>query len=101
MRRLPYDDYRRNSLVLRDWLAMDRTLFASSRTLNDYLKTFITAVLATLVFLAIFKGCVWETVMYIGFVFAGMVLVAGIILIGQAYGHHRRLHYGHPEDRHE
>ncbi|MDR7926375.1 DUF202 domain-containing protein [Acidithiobacillus thiooxidans] len=92
MQRLPYDDYARDKMILRDWLAMDRTAFAAARTFNDYLKNFMTAIIATLVFLVIFKGSFWDVVLYVGFLIAAILLVAGIFLLAQAYFHHRNLH---------
>lgn len=94
MKKQPYDNYARDKLVLRDWLAMDRTAFAATRTFNDYLKIFMTAILATLVFLAIFKGNFWEVLFYLGFFAAAILLVAGILILAQAYLHHRNLHHG-------
>ncbi|MDX5935636.1 DUF202 domain-containing protein [Acidithiobacillus thiooxidans] len=93
MQRHPYDDYARGKMVLRDWLAMDRTMFAATRTFNDYLKIFMTAIIATLVFLVIFKGSFWDVVLYVGFMVAAILLAAGIFLIAQAYFHHRNLHH--------
>lgn len=93
MQRHPYDDYAREKMVLRDWLAMDRTMFAATRTFYDYLKIFMTAIIATLVFLVIFKGSFWDVVLYVGFLVAAILLVAGIFLMAQAYFHHRNLHH--------
>lgn len=93
MYRHPYDDYNRDKMVLRDWMAMDRTVFAAARTFNDYIKIFITAIIATIVFLIIFNGKIWDEVIYLGLIFAAMMLVAGLLLLVQAYLHHRNLHH--------
>lgn len=93
MKNHPYDDLPRDKMVLRDWLAMDRTIFAAARTGNDYLKTFLTGIIATLVFIALFRGDVWDALLYIGFMIAAIILVGGVVLGAQTYHHHRNLHH--------
>ncbi|MDD4965307.1 MAG: hypothetical protein PHI11_15480 [Gallionella sp.] len=92
MKHHPYDDCEREKMVLRDWLAMDRTIFAATRTFNDYLKIFMTAILATMAFLIIFHGDLWDVLLYLGFFVAAILLMAGVLVFAQAYRHHRHLH---------
>lgn len=97
MKNQPYDDHRTEDMVLRDWLAMDRTVFAATRTFNDYLKIVITAVIATLVFLSVVSimNGVSAVLVYAGFVLAIAMLAVGVKLVTQAVRHHRRLHNAH------
>ncbi|MBE7563684.1 DUF202 domain-containing protein [Acidithiobacillus sp. HP-6] len=78
-------------MILRDWLAMDRTLFAGTRTFMDYIKTFTTLVIATIVFLAVFRGHVWDTLLYLGFMVAFILLVTGVLQFMRIRQHRRDL----------
>ncbi|MBF0313426.1 MAG: DUF202 domain-containing protein [Oligoflexia bacterium] len=38
----PYSQFNREQLILRDWLAIDRTILANKRTLLAYIRTSMT-----------------------------------------------------------
>lgn len=92
MRKLPYDDYSRAEMILRDWLAMDRTVFAGNRTFMGYIRAAITLVIATLVFMAVFHQASWHVLLYAGFLISIMVLLAGVFQYRFIKQHHRDLH---------
>lgn len=91
MRRLPYDDYRRVELILRDWLAMDRTTFAGTRTFLAYLRAVATAIIATVIFIAIFRSSLWGAVAYFGFVIAAVLLLFGVLQYQKITSHQQDL----------
>jgi putative membrane protein len=47
----PYDRFKNNELILRDELAVDRTLLANERTLLAYLRSAISLLLAGVTFI--------------------------------------------------
>ena len=80
MRHLPYDDYDKKEMVLRDFLAMDRTVFAGTRTFLGYIRVTLTLIIATLIFIRVFNGYVEDHLFYLGFILALIILAAGISL---------------------
>jgi len=92
MRRLPYDDYSRAEMILRDWLAMDRTVFAGTRTFLGYVRAVITMIIATAIFLAVFHQAAWDVLLYVGFMVAAVLLLLGIFQYREIRQHHRDLY---------
>ena len=91
MRRLPYDDYNKKEMILRDFLAMDRTVFAGTRTLMGYIRITVTLVIATLIFIRVFHGHLEDHIFYLGFILALIILGAGISLYIKIKNHHKDL----------
>ncbi|WP_298172690.1 DUF202 domain-containing protein [Acidithiobacillus sp.] len=91
MRRLPYDDYNKKEMILRDFLAMDRTVFAGTRTFLGYIRVTLTLVIATLIFIRIFNGHLEDHIFYLGFILALIILAAGISLYLKIKTHHKDL----------
>ncbi len=91
MRRMPYDDYSRHELILRDWLAMDRTTYAGARTFMGYLRTFLTIVIASIIFVHVFHGDAFDDLFYFGFLLGLVVLAAGTSIYMDIRSHHRDL----------
>lgn len=50
----PYEKFRERELILRDELAIDRTILANERTILSYLRAAMTLVIAGLTFLHLF-----------------------------------------------
>jgi len=91
MRRLPYDDCNKKEMVLRDFLAMDRTVFAGTRTFLGYIRVTLTLVIATLIFIRVFHGHLEDHLFYLGFILALIVFAAGLSLYLKIKTHHKEL----------
>ena len=91
MRHLPYDDYDKKEMVLRDFLAMDRTVFAGTRTFLGYIRVTLTLIIATLIFIRVFNGYVEDHLFYLGFILALIILAAGISLYLKIKIHYKKL----------
>jgi putative membrane protein len=91
MRHLPYDDYDKKEMVLRDFLAMDRTVFAGTRTFLGYIRVTLTLIIATLIFIRVFNGYVEDHLFYLGFIIALIILAAGISLYLKIKIHYKNL----------
>ena len=91
MRHLPYDDYDKKEMVLRDFLAMDRTVFAGTRTFLGYIRVTLTLIIATLIFIRVFNGYVEDHLFYLGFILALIILAAGISLYMKIKIHYKNL----------
>lgn len=73
MRRLPYDNYNPRDFIIRDWLALDRTILANERTFLAYGRTTLTLVIAGLSFVKFFGHVAYSIIGY-AFIAAGMVI---------------------------
>lgn len=51
----PYEKFKKNELILRDELAIDRTILANERTLLAYIRTSLTLIIAGLSFIHFIK----------------------------------------------
>lgn len=67
MAKNPYENYANKELILRDELAIDRTLLANERTLLAYLRSALALVIVGITFLHFFE--------------AGMLFYVGILFI--------------------
>ncbi|AEK58253.1 DUF202 domain-containing protein [Acidithiobacillus caldus] len=61
---LPYFRFDPHSFILRDWLALDRTVLANERTFLAYTRTALTLVLAGLTFIRFFGPDFWAILGY-------------------------------------
>ena len=74
MNQEPYEKYKKEKLILRDWLAVDRTELANERTFLAYIRTSLTAIIVGVGLIGYF-----ETGIYANF---GILLVPiGLILL--------------------
>ena len=74
----PYSTREENELILRDYLAIDRTVLANERTILAYLRTALTFLIVGLSFVKFFDT---KTTFYMGWVFfvcAALVLLTGL-----------------------
>ncbi len=69
----PYDRFESERLILRDELAIDRTILANERTLLAYARTGLAMILAGVTFIH-FSNAIWFTV------FGAVSMVTGTIL---------------------
>ena len=56
MSRLPYDNFSAHEFILRDWLALDRTVLANERTFLAYGRTSLGLFLAGVTLIKVFKS---------------------------------------------
>jgi len=73
---VPYNRFAPDDLILRDLLAIDRTILANERTLLSYCRT-VLAMLAAGATLIHFIDAVWALVTGVAFI-AGAIVVLGI-----------------------
>jgi putative membrane protein len=76
MKENPYERFQSNELILRDELAIDRTILANERTLMSYLRGAVALVIAGVTFLHFFDA---GTLHYIGLVCVPLGLATGIL----------------------
>ena len=72
----PYGRFQRKELILRDELAIDRTILANERTLLAYLRGTLTLVIAGVTFLHFFDN---GLLFYIGVICVPLGLATGIV----------------------
>ncbi|MGO8737906.1 DUF202 domain-containing protein [Rhodoblastus sp.] len=56
MRKLPYDNFDAQEFILRDWLALDRTILANERTFLAYGRTSLGLFLSGVTLIKVFKS---------------------------------------------
>jgi putative membrane protein len=79
----PYSRFAKESLILRDELALDRTVLANERTFLAYLRTAVALVLAGVTFLH-FSEALWFSAVGVGSLAQGIVmLVLGAVRFRQ------------------
>ena len=79
----PYSKREEDELILRDYLAIDRTVLANERTILAYLRTSLTFLIVGLSFVKFFDT---KTTFYLGWVFficSVIVLLAGLFRFRQ------------------
>ena len=91
MNRLPYDNFNAESFIVRDWLALDRTVLANERTFLAYGRTALALMAAGITLIKVFKsgvaiGAGW------GFVVVALVVFGfGVQRFVTMLGHYRSL----------
>lgn len=75
MTKNPYENYADKELILRDELAIDRTLLANERTLLAYLRSGLALGIVGITFLHFFEA---GMLFYVGIVFIPCGIVVGI-----------------------
>lgn len=88
MKKLPYDNFDPRQFIVRDWLALDRTILANERTFLAYGRTSLALVISGLTFIKFFDHVVYAV---IGYVF--IVLGFGIFALGLKRYRHTQRHY--------
>ena len=72
----PYADYQPDKLILRDWLAADRTVLANERTFLAYARTSLGSLITGISLIKLFEGVMAAQIS--GW---AMIVLAGIIVI--------------------
>ena len=65
MKHLPYDNFNPREFIIRDWLALDRTVLANERTFLAYGRTTLTLVISGLSFIKFFGHVVYSIIGYL------------------------------------
>lgn len=72
----PYTEFKRNDMILRDWLALDRTVLANKRTFLAYGRTAMALFALGIAFVRLIKHPFFEVA---GFVLMALGIVAFIV----------------------
>ncbi|MDA8231839.1 MAG: DUF202 domain-containing protein [Magnetospirillum sp.] len=92
MRRLPYDNFKPHEFIVRDWLALDRTVLANERTFLAYGRTALGLILSGLTIVKLFNISHDAVMSGWGFVALGLlVFVVGVRRFLKMQGHYRAL----------
>jgi putative membrane protein len=75
----PYARFDRESLILRDVLAVDRTVMANTRTFLSYIRTSLTLFIAGVTFIHFFEPRVFLVIGWSFIPISGVVFVLGTI----------------------
>ncbi len=75
MRQQPYERFAGEELILRDYLAADRTVLANERTCLAYIRTALALVIAGASALHFLTG-VWAEVLGVALIAAGLMTLA-------------------------
>ncbi len=91
MNKLPYDNFNPQQFIVRDWLALDRTVLANERTLLAYMRTAFTLVISGLTFIKFFQHFAFDVVGYV-FIASGVIIfIFGMRRYLQMLHHYRGL----------
>lgn len=88
MKENPYERFRQNDLILRDELAIDRTILANERTLLSYLRGAVALVIAGVTFLHFFDS---GSLYYIGLTCVPLGIATGIFGLARYRKMNRRI----------
>lgn len=87
------DDYvKKEEIILRDHLAMERTKLANERTLFSYIRTSLYLILAGIAFLGMEDLGELKVLGYFSLIFSAIILIIGIIRFIQLKRHLRTLY---------
>jgi len=79
MGRSPYDDVDLSQLILRDWLAIDRTVLANERTLLAYVRTSLAMAVVGGSLLKFFDSAVAEWVGILFLIIGALTMTIGLV----------------------
>ena len=91
MKNLPYDNFNAREFIIRDWLALDRTVLANERTFLAYGRTALGLFLGGLTLIKLFQS---EFAIVTGWAFVGFavaVFAFGVLRFRKMQGHYRGL----------
>lgn len=74
----PYSEFKRESMILRDWLALDRTVLANKRTFLAYSRTAIAMVVLGIAFVKLIGHQFFEISGFLLILFGIIVFFIGI-----------------------
>lgn len=74
----PYAEFKRDEMILRDWLALDRTVLANKRTFLAYGRTSIALVALGIAFVKLIQHTWFEVAGFILMIFGTAVFLIGL-----------------------
>lgn len=83
----PYAEFKRDEMILRDWLALDRTVLANKRTFLSYGRTAMALFALGIAFVRLIRHPFFEIA---GFVLMALGIVVFIIGTREFLANHRR-----------
>lgn len=91
MSSMPYNKFNPREFILRDWLALDRTVLANERTFLAYTRTALTLILAGLTFIRFFGPDIWATIGYISLIIGTLLWLTGLKRYIHTLGNYRAM----------
>ena len=74
----PYLEFKREDMILRDWLALDRTVFANKRTFLAYGRTAIAMAVLGIAFVKLIDHRFFEIAGFVLILFGAVVFFVGL-----------------------
>lgn len=74
IKRNPYESFSKEELILRDQLAIDRTILANERTILSYIRTALAMIAAGGALIHFFEE-IWIKALGVLFIFFGIVII--------------------------
>lgn len=74
----PYEEFRREEMILRDWLALDRTVLANKRTFLAYGRTSIALLALGIAFVKLIHHELFEISGFALMAIGGLVFLVGV-----------------------
>ena|SRR3990167_3129982 len=74
----PYLEFEKESLILRDYLAADRTALAIDRTVLSYIRTALTALIAGVSFIKFFNNQILTIIGWLLVILTPIILLFGL-----------------------
>lgn len=91
MDKLPYDNFNAKEFIVRDWLALDRTVLANERTFLAYGRTALGLFLGGLTLIKLFPSDFTVATGWVFVVSAVAVFIYGARRFFKMHGHYRSL----------
>jgi putative membrane protein len=82
---IPYSSFNLKELILRDFLAADRTILANERTFLAYIRTALTFFVTGVTFIRFFGHIVIEIVGYVFIPVSLLIFVIGLVRYRRMY----------------
>lgn len=96
---MAYHNFDQDEMILRDWLALDRTILANERTLLAYIRTSIALLATGGVIIKIFGVNIWLSIIGLLLILAATgTLFLGIIRFKNLARNLRHIHVKKPAD---
>jgi len=74
-----YSRFSKGQCILRDFLAIDRTVLANERTLLAYIRTALTIIIAGITFIKFFGSLIYTVIGWILVPIGAFILIIGVL----------------------
>ncbi len=78
MKKRPYENFREEELILRDHLALDRTILANERTLLSYVRTTLAVIVVGMTLIHLSRDSVLQGIGIVSIIIGILILAVGI-----------------------